>query len=244
MMGSPENERGRWQSHESPIHSVNIGYDFFMGRTEVTQAQWQAIMGDNPSHFQPAEPLALGYHPVEQVSWNDCQTFIAQLNGLGLGVFRLPSDAEWEYACRGGTQTRFFFGDSLDCPDDIECAAGELPGNRSDYLWWAVACDRDAEGRVPRQVARLLPNPWGLYDIYGNLAEWVEDYFHDTYVGSPTDGSPWLLENPQWDFMRVHRSGDINQYMNQSRSAWRFHDAPDIRSFLIGVRLVLEVMDP
>ncbi|MHC4575525.1 MAG: formylglycine-generating enzyme family protein [Planctomycetota bacterium] len=109
-MGSPESERGRYDD-EGPVHKVTINYDFYMGKYEVTQAQWKAVMGTNP-----ARRLGVGdNYPVSHISWDQCRQFIAKLKQVGLpGTFRLPSEAEWEYACRAGTQTRFYFGDSLD----------------------------------------------------------------------------------------------------------------------------------
>lgn len=135
LMGSTDTERGH-ESHEGPLHQVTIAYDFYMGETEITQAQWQAIMGSNP-----ASDHGVGNdYPVYNVSWNDitqANGFLANLNALGQGTFHLPSEAEWEYACRAGTTTRFNFGDSLACADVCEdCTAGTLAGNRSDYLWF------------------------------------------------------------------------------------------------------------
>ncbi|MBC7324568.1 MAG: formylglycine-generating enzyme family protein, partial [Moorella sp. (in: Bacteria)] len=104
MMGSPNNEQDR-SSNEGPQHQVTLTKPFYLGKYEVTQAQWKAVMGSNPSYFRGNNL------PVEQVSWNDCQTFIQRLNQLGQGTFRLPTEAEWEYACRAGTTTRFYWGD-------------------------------------------------------------------------------------------------------------------------------------
>ncbi len=107
-MGSPKNEKGRYDD-ESPQHIVKIDYDCYLGKYPVTQAQWKAVMGENPSEFKGKPD-----HPVESVSWDDCQRFITELNQLGQGTFRLPSEAEWEYACRAGTKTRFYWGEDDD----------------------------------------------------------------------------------------------------------------------------------
>ncbi|MCC5874677.1 MAG: formylglycine-generating enzyme family protein, partial [Candidatus Sumerlaeia bacterium] len=166
VMGSPPDERGR-RDDEPPAVTVHITRDYLIGIHPVTQKQWVAVMGRNPSHFSGDR------HPVERVSWDETQKFIKTLNGhlrksgqTGL-TLRLPTEAEWEYACRAGTTTRFFFGDSLDCADDdSDCAAGKMEGNRSDYMWW-----RGNSGGSTQPVGKLNPNPWGLYDMHGNVWE-------------------------------------------------------------------------
>ncbi|MHC4808629.1 MAG: formylglycine-generating enzyme family protein, partial [Planctomycetota bacterium] len=121
-MGSPKKERGR-SSDEGPVRKVTINYDFYMGKYEVTQAQWKAIMGRNPVYR-----CGIGdNYPVSHISWDSCQAFIRKLNQLGQGTFRLPSEAEWEYACRAGSRRRFYFGDSSASADTCEdCKAGTL----------------------------------------------------------------------------------------------------------------------
>jgi len=144
QMGSPDTERSR-SSYEGPVHTVNIAYDFYMGKTELTQRQWLAVMNSWPG-TAPSSLYGLGdNYPAYYISWNDCQNFITALNthvtdtGQGPATFRLPSEAEWEYACRAGTQTRFFFGDSLSVDDlSTDGPAGTLPGNRSDYMWFGA----------------------------------------------------------------------------------------------------------
>ncbi|MBI4570177.1 MAG: formylglycine-generating enzyme family protein, partial [Planctomycetes bacterium] len=156
LMGSPADETGRWTC-EGPQHRVNVSA-FLMGKYEVTQHQWQAVMGSNPSEFTNAGLDA----PVETVSWDDCQKFCEK---AGL---RLPSEAEWEYACRAGTTTRYSFGDA-------ESALAE-------YAW------HDANsGGTTHPVGQKKPNGWGLYDMHGNVWEWCEDWYHDSYNGAPTD---------------------------------------------------------
>jgi len=169
QMGSPDTERSR-HDDEGPVHTVNIGYSYYLGKFEVTQGQWQAVTGSNPAH-----DYGVGDdYPVYFVSWNDCQSFVSTLNGLGLGgTFRLPSESEWEYACRAGTSTRFFFGDSLSVDDyATDGLAGTLPGNRSDYMWWWFNCQGNANGaHGSKPVGTKLPNQWGLYDMSGNVYE-------------------------------------------------------------------------
>ena len=169
LMGSPKTERSR-SSDEGPVHKVTIDYDFYMGKYEVTQAQWKAIMGRNPVYR-----CGIGdNYPVSHISWDKCQAFIGKLNQLGKGTFRLPSEAEWEYGCRAGSRQRFYFGDSLDAGDACEdCKAGTLSGKRSDYMWY---CGNNSSWGEPdfgaKPVGQKLPNAFGLYDMHGNVWEW------------------------------------------------------------------------
>lgn len=149
-----------------PPRQVQVA-SFYIGAFEVTQAQWQAVMGYNPSLFKDPR------RPVENVTWLEVQGFLEALNRLeGTNKYRLPSEAEWEYAARAGSQTRFFFGDD----------AGQLRR----YAWFGAD---SRTGTVP--VGRRLPNPWGLYDVYGNVWEWVQDCWHDDYAGAPDDSRVW-----------------------------------------------------
>jgi len=241
QMGSPDTERGRWLS-EGPLHTVNIGYDFDMGKYEVTQKQWLALMGSWPDTTKNPDYESGKYgrgdsHPMYYVSWNDVKNFITALNthiantGQGPLTVRLPFEAEWEYACRAGTQTRFFFGDSLGCDDENEdCAAGTLPGNRSDYMWY-----RGSSPDSSKPVGIKLPNQFGLYDMSGNVYEWCEDDWHNNYTGAPVNGSPWV-DNPRASY-RVIRSGDWSYSAGYCRSAYRYSGTPSYRYYYFGFRL-------
>lgn len=178
-----------------------------------------------------------------RIPWNDCQNFITALNthvtstSQGPATFRLPSEAEWEYAGRAGKRTRFFFGDSLSVPDgDTDGLAGTLPGNRSDYMWWTFNCKGDVNGAYgSKPVGMKLPNQFGLYDISGNVYEWCRDWWHTKYVGAPADGSAW--ESPTGSH-RVIRGGSWEDTLIIScRSAYRVGFFLDSRLELIAVRL-------
>lgn len=156
QMGSPDTESGR-SSDEGPVHTVNVR-GFWMGKTEVTQGLWKAVMGSNPSGFSSCGDSC----PVERVSWDDAQEFIKKLNGLTGKQYRLPSEVEWEYAARAGTKTRWSFGDQ-------ESQLGE-------YAWYTSNSDSKTH-----PVGQKKPNPWGLHDMHGNVLEWVQDRWHIDY---------------------------------------------------------------
>ena len=165
-MGSPANEIGRGND-EGPVHHVKISEAFYLGKYEVTQKQWHEVMGNNPLYFK-GDDL-----PVERVSWDDVQDFIKKLNEKeGTNKYRLPTEAEWEYAARAGTTTRYSFGD-----DDSKLG---------EYAWYS-----ENSGHKTHPFGKKVANPWGLYDVHGNVWEWVQDEWHDTYNGAPTDGSAW-----------------------------------------------------
>jgi formylglycine-generating enzyme required for sulfatase activity len=149
---------------EQPIHKVTIKNPFYLGTYPVTQREWKAVMGDYPSYFK-GDDL-----PVKKVSWDDVQEFIRELNEKeGTNKYRLPSEAEWEYACRAGTTTRFSFGDS--------------DSKLGDYAWYD-----DNSGGKTHPVGQKKPNPGGLYDMHGNVWECVQDTHHGDYNGAPADG--------------------------------------------------------
>ncbi len=182
MMGSPEDEPGRFDE-EGPQHRVVLETGFWLAETACTQELWQAITGNNPSKFKK-EGLQ---HPVENISWDDANDFIKKLNHLVLGLeLRLPSEAEWEYACRAGTDTPFWFGWEL-TPDKANYD-GTVPYNNGPKGKWR-------EKTVP--VKSFKQNPWGLYQMHGNVWEWCQDRWHNNYDrtpdddGAPDNGSAW-----------------------------------------------------
>jgi formylglycine-generating enzyme required for sulfatase activity len=243
MMGSPDTERSR-NANEGPVHQVTIGYEFYLGETEVTQAQWRAIVGSIPGNINTDDPNM----PVAYVSWDDCQAFLATLNALNQGTFRLPSEAEWEYACRAGTTKRFYFGNSLGCNDECaDCEVEEivigrnqpllernddgfnlnatkiLPFffNRSDFMWYCGNA-----GLFGEPVRTRKPNGFGLYDMAGNVQEWCQDSYHADYTGAPNDGSAWELNGEN---QRVTRGGDFLNHAKFCRSASRIKNDPTTR---------------
>jgi len=212
-MGSPTNEVGRYND-EGPVHHVTIPDPFYMSKYEVTQKQWSEVMGSNPSFFK-GDNL-----PVEKVSWNDVQEFIKKLNEKNGAVkYRLPSEAEWEYAARAGKTTRYSFGD-----------------NESDLDEYAFYSDNS--GDKTQSVGQKKPNPWGLYDMHGNVWEWVQDEWHDNYESAPTDGSAWEDGSGA---VRVIRGGGWVTNARACRSADRADYALGARYLSLGFRLLQEL---
>jgi formylglycine-generating enzyme required for sulfatase activity len=239
LMGSNPGERNRRSSEgdeQGDKHSVTIANDFYIGETEVTQAQWEALMNSNP-----ANSYGVGNdHPVYYVSWNDIKGTNGFLDTLDANTaysgFRLPTEAEWEYACRAGTNTRFYFGDadSASCDDqDDDCAAELLGGTMSDYMWY-YGNNNDPYGSKP--VGTLTANQFGLFDMHGNLWEWCEDYWHGNYVGAPTNGSAWI--SPVTSY-RVVRGADWGDSAGPCRSAVRSWGGLDGTGRAVGFRVVL-----
>ena len=217
LMGSPENEPERFDG-EGPQHSVTIRQSFWLFDTACTQALWKAVMGENLSRFKGAD------RPAENVSWNDCQTFLKRLNQRRPGLdLALPSEAQWEYACRAGTTTPFSFGTNI-TPEQVN-----YNGNHP-YAGGKKGLSR--QQTVP--VASLPPNPWGLYEMHGNVWEWCQDHWHDHYEGAPTDGSAW--EDREAGASRVLRGGSWHYDARHVRAAYRDAYLPDSRLDSIGFR--------
>ena len=213
MMGSNDGK-----ADEKPTHFVQIE-QFAIGKTEVTQAQWQAVMGSNPSRFTNCGPTC----PVEQVSWNDVQQFIQKLNAKTSQSYRLPSEAEWEYAVRAGSQSKYSFGDS--------------EGQLGQHAWYF-----SNTGNSTKPVAGKQANAFGLHDMHGNVWEWVEDCWHDNYNGAPTDGSAWTTNCT--NNRRVRRGGSWSSGPAVLRSANRSWFAPELRDVDAGFRLARTLVTP
>ena len=211
QMGAPASEP-LTNNGLRPVHQVTIGQPFYLGKYEVTQAQWRAVMGNNPSHFSNCDTC-----PVEQVSWYDVQDFIERLNAQeGVTTYRLPSEAEWEYAARAGTQTAYSFGDTAD--------------RLGQYAWYS-----ENSGDKTHPVGGKRPNMFGLYDVHGNVWEWVQDCWHDDYIGAPTDGSAWVTGGDCG--LRMMRSGGYIHTWSWVRSARRVANHAGAPDFTVGFRL-------
>jgi formylglycine-generating enzyme required for sulfatase activity len=217
-MGSPSTEKGR--RDDELQHQVMITKDFYIGKYEVTQAQWQIVMGNNPSSFRDKPNK-----PVEKVSWEDCQEFISKLNKMCKKTFRLPTEAEWEYACRAETTTQYFWGE-----DDKEVI--------KQYCWFKHNA-RSTFWKIPhpeeegyQTVGLKQPNAWGLFDMCGNTSEWCQDWYGDypaTSVIDPTGANTGKY--------KVLRGGCWNFNALECRSAIRFRSDVKYRYYDRGLRL-------
>jgi formylglycine-generating enzyme required for sulfatase activity len=223
MMGSPTSEKDR-NEDEGPQRRVTINYEFYMGKYEVTQEEYEEVMGTNPSNFKNCPRC-----PIEQVSWDDAKSFIQKLNAKNDGYeYRLPSEAEWEYAARGGTTTPFGIGNGNSLSSEQANFDGDYPyGNapQGKYL-----------GKTT-PVGSYQPNAFGLYDMHGNVWEWVEDIWKDNYSGLSVDGSANVSVGDS--SLRVLRGGSWNFVGLLLRSAFRNRYAPATRYSNFGFRLVL-----
>ena len=253
-MGSPEGEVGR-REDEGPVHRVRLG-EFLMGRTPITQAQWRAVaqwepregerwereLNLNPSRFQPGGDTRLlkddaftDDRPVEQVSWHHAMEFCSRLSQRTGRHYILPSEAQWEYACRAGTTTPFAFGETLsDELANYDARTTYGSGMRGQYQQQTTA------------VKRFPANAWGLHDMHGNVWEWCLDHWHDSYEGAPTDGSAWLnsTETNNSEMAkgeietRLLRGGSWGDFPGLCRSAGRYHGPPGLADGFIGFRVV------
>ena len=201
LMGSPESEEGRFGNRESPQHRVSVS-SFFMAKYPVTQAQWRLVskmpqvklkLKPNPSKFKGDS------RPVEQVSWDEAIEFCSRLTKYTKRQYRLPTEAEWEYACRAESETPFHFGETI---------SPEL----ANYDYKQALIQTYGERLVGEYRGKTNPidhfkfaNAWGLCDMHGNVWEWCQDHWHDNYESAPEDGSAWLTENS--DAPRVRRGG-------------------------------------
>ena len=206
-MGSPSDEVGR--NRDETAHSVTLTKPYWMADSDCTQALWQVVMGSNPAYF-----IGNPQRPVEQVSWDDCQQMLAALNKLDARLSaRLPTEAEWEYACRAGT-------------------TGPIPGVSLDAMAW----DRDNSGNTTHPVKEKAPNSWGLYDMIGNVLQWCGDRYGDYPTGPLTDPVGSALDSE-----RVYRGGDWDHWPSSCRSAYRYHLNKRMQDFDLGFRICLPV---
>ena len=203
-MGSPESEKDRDKNERQ--HEVTITKPYYMGKYEVTQEQWEAVMRNNPSSRTKGSKL-----PVTDVSWEDCQEFIKKLNAKTKGGYRLPTESEWEYACRARTTTAYSFGDKI-TPKDANFSDSKI-GNQ-------IA------------VGSYKPNAFGLYDMHGNVWEWCEDWYADYPAGVVTDP-----KGPATGDNRVLRGGSFDFNASRARSSSRFNSTPTDRYNDTGFRL-------
>jgi formylglycine-generating enzyme required for sulfatase activity len=197
---------------EKPAHRVKITKPFYLGKYEVTQEQWEAVMGNNPCKFKGPK------NPVEQVPWDDCQKFLDKLNakfGTQGGKFALPTAAQWEYACRAGSTTKYCFGD-----DDIQLG---------EYAWYGKN-----SGNTTHTVGEKKPNAWGLHDMHGNVCEWCADWYDGNYYEkSPLEDPP----GPARGSHRVLRGSSWRDSAGYYGSAYRSFLAPEIRYDFLGFRV-------
>ena len=195
---------------EQPIRTVRISQPFYLGKYEVTQAQWEAVMGYNPSAWRGQRHL-----PVEQVSWEDVQEFLRRLNAEeGVARYRVPTEAEWEYAARAGATTPYSFGSDVSRLDE--------------YAWYGGNA-----AHTSHPVGQLKPNAWGLHDMHGNVQEWVQDGRRPYQVGTVTDP-----QGPTSGSLRIYLGGSWDNLFSYCRAAYRFFRDPYNRSDTRGFRLL------
>jgi formylglycine-generating enzyme required for sulfatase activity len=238
LMGSPEDEIDR-SPDESPQHSVTVP-SFCMGKYSITQAQWRVVanlpqlerkLNPEPSKFIGDD------RPVEQVSWFDAQEFCARLSDFTNREYRLPSEAEWEYACRADTTSPFHFGET------ISTDLANYRGTDNKQAKKSGSYDRGSTGIYREEttsVDTFPPNIFGLYDMHGNIREWCLDHRHNDYQGAPTDGSAWISSADR-NAPREIRGGSWYSYPRNCRSACRIYSFdPDDHHFSIGLRVVCD----
>ncbi len=212
FMGSNEPETDKWEKRQLPIHRVKIQNSFWLGKYQVTQGQWESVMGSCPDERGWSFPGP--NNPAERISWDDCKWFVEKLNVLKDGnLYRLPTEAEWEYACRAGT-------------------VGDFAGDLNAMGWYR----KNSESRT-HPVGQKQPNAFGLYDMHGNVWEWCQDRWHATYDGAPSDGSAW--ESRKFALGRVLRGGSWWDAAFSCRSGDRTHFVPEESGSNFGFRIVM-----
>jgi formylglycine-generating enzyme required for sulfatase activity len=239
MMGSTDEEIKRltekynrtWVKTEAPQHKVTLKA-FYIGKYPITQTQYQAVIGENPSHFSNAKNAPMykewGNHPVESVTWFKAVEFCKKLSKITGRTYKLPSEAQWEYACRAipsweggnkGGSTKWSFGD-----DEKQL---------KEYAWYD-----DNSNKQTHPVGKKRPNKWGIYDMHGNVWEWCEDHWVDNYKNTPRDGTANILQNLETIAMRALRGGSCHDSGAYCRSAYRYYLNPVNDGFNYGFRVV------
>jgi formylglycine-generating enzyme required for sulfatase activity len=239
FMGAPKDELES-SSLERPQHRVTLS-EFYMGKFPVTQLQWRFVTGlpqidrsidPDPSRFKGSD------RPVENVSWLDATEFCARLSERTQRLYRLPSEAEWEYACRAGTTTPFHFGETI----DAEVANYRAQNRETGGTKYSGKYGRGQLGEYREQTTPVgslrSANQFGLFDMHGNVWEWCEDHWHDSYQGAPIDGSEWIDPEAKEDALRVLRGGSWFFYPWVCRSASRFRNVAGFRHYGSGFRVV------
>ncbi|WP_295384789.1 formylglycine-generating enzyme family protein [uncultured Thiodictyon sp.] len=216
LMGSPAGDKMAFDD-ERPQHEVRIARPFAIGRVPVTFADYDRFCTVAGRARPGDQGWGRGRRPVIKVSWADAVAYCVWLTEQTGRTYRLPSEAEWEYACRAGTQTRWSFGDD-------EQALG-------DHAWF-----NGNSGGQTHPVGEKRPNPWGLHDLHGNVWEWVQDHWHNNYQGATPDGRSWEDASGEW---RVQRGGSWISFGRYLRCAYRHHYGPGGRFLFAGFRLVL-----
>ena len=225
IMGSPSDEPSR---HKSEIqHKVVISKPFYLQTTEVTLKQWRDLMGKRLLDSRKGT----GNMPVVKVSWNDCIRFIEKLNANSQWLYRLPTEAEWEYACRAGSTTAYSWGNTIDCAKAMYSNNSKRSGECLDYIKSRVLAVNQ-----PAPVKSYPPNPWGLYDMHGNVWEWCQDLYGAYSTGPVTDP---LGHNS--GTKRIRRGGSWFKHEHSCRSANRAYGHPATRFQTTGFRLVREI---
>ncbi|HEY9625097.1 MAG TPA: formylglycine-generating enzyme family protein [Crinalium sp.] len=235
MMGSPEDESDR-DSSEGPQHEVSVS-PFFMGKYPITQSQWRFVAELPQLHWElksDSSKIKGDQRPVESVSWYDAVEFCDRLSAYTGRPYRLPTEAEWEYACRAGTTTPFHFGET------ITTDLANYRGKDDETLKRSGSYGRGPKGEYRRETTSVghfgIANAFGLCDMHGNVWEWCQDHWHESYEGAPTNGSAWLSDNENAE--RILRGGSWGSLPRSFRSASRDFSAPDYRLNYIGFRVV------
>jgi formylglycine-generating enzyme required for sulfatase activity len=223
-MGSPESEAGR-SDDEGPQHGVMIPEPFAVSRYAITFAEWDAAVAARGVSWTPGdEGWGRGPRPAVSVSWHDAKAYAAWLSAATGEDYRLPSEAEWEYVARAGSTTPFWWGEDI-APEDANCDFTQI----EDYADSVTGPPSTVE------VDRFAPNAWGLYQVHGNVWEWIEDPWHDDYAGAPDDASVWRGGE---ESARVVRGGAWAYHPQDARAAVRLRFAPGTRFSIVGFRLV------